>query len=123
MASHPDSAFVNYVLDGIKHGFHLGFEPTSTSLSSAENNMQSALNHPHVIDEYLANEFALGRMAGPFQCPPLHNLHVSRFGVLPKKGQPGKWRLIVDLSHPKGLSVNDAIDSTKFRCITLRSMI
>ena len=48
-------------------------------------------------------------MVGPL---PQHiaGLHVSRFGVIPKPHQPGKWRLIVDLSHPKGASVNDGID-------------
>jgi len=35
--------------------------------------------------------------------------HISRFGVIPKKHQPGKWRLIVDLSHSSGHSVNDGI--------------
>jgi hypothetical protein len=29
--------------------------------------------------------------------------------VIPKSHQPDKWRLIVDLSHPKGKSVNDGI--------------
>ncbi len=30
-------------------------------------------------------------------------------GVIPKKHQPGKWRLIVDLSSPEGHSTNDGI--------------
>ena len=30
--------------------------------------------------------------------------------VIPKPHQPGKWRLIVDLSSPRGKSVNDGID-------------
>ena len=30
--------------------------------------------------------------------------------VIPKKNQPGRWRLIVDLSSPHGSSVNDFID-------------
>ena len=34
---------------------------------------------------------------------------INLFGVIPKRGQPGKWRLIVDLSHPQGTSVNDGI--------------
>jgi hypothetical protein len=34
---------------------------------------------------------------------------VNRFGVIPKKGQPGQWRLIIDLSHPKGRSINAGI--------------
>ncbi len=34
---------------------------------------------------------------------------VLPFGVIPKKGKPGKWRLIVNLSAPDGHSVNDSI--------------
>ena len=57
---------------------------------------------------------ARGWVAGPFPSPPLPNLQVSSFGVIPKKGQPGKWRLIVDLSSPHGSSVNDGIDPDEF---------
>ena len=53
-------------------------------------------------------------MAGPFSDPPIPNLHVSSFGVIPKRGQAGKWRLIVDLSSPRGASVNDGIDPESF---------
>ena len=38
-------------------------------------------------------------------------LHTSPLGMIPKKNKPGKWRLIVDLSSPKGHSVNDGINS------------
>ena len=37
-------------------------------------------------------------------------VHCSPFGVIPKKGKAGRWRLIVDLSSPEGRSVNDGID-------------
>ena len=37
-------------------------------------------------------------------------MRISRFGVTPKPHKPGQWRLILDLSHPVGLSVNDGID-------------
>ena len=74
----------------------------------------SAFQHQQVVDEYLANEVALGRVAGPFISPPLPHLHISSFGVIPKRGQPGKWRLIVDLSSPGGSSVNDGIDPQDF---------
>ena len=40
--------------------------------------------------------------------------HVSPFGVIPKSHQPGKWCLIVNLSHPSGHSVNDAIPTEPF---------
>ena len=62
----------------------------------------------------MANEVSLGRVAGPFHTPQLPLLYVSSFGVIPKKGQPDKWHLIVDLSSPGGASVNDGIDSDEF---------
>ena len=35
---------------------------------------------------------------------------VGRFGVIQKRGQTNKWRLILDLSsYPSGSSVNDGI--------------
>ena len=46
---------------------------------------------------------------GPFERSEVPEVHLSRFGVIPKSNQLGKWRLIVDLSHPEGRSVNDAI--------------
>ena len=58
--------------------------------------------------------FPGGRVAGPFRSPPLPNLHISSFGVIPKKGQPGKWHLIVHLSSRGGASVNDGINAHKF---------
>ena len=36
--------------------------------------------------------------------------HISPLGLIPKPGQPGKWRLIMDLSAPRGRSINDSID-------------
>lgn len=103
---------MSYVLSGIRQGFKLGFN--SAPLKDAKRNKQSALEHPEIVDEYLRNEVDLGRVAGPFSRPPIPNLHTSSFGVIPKSGQPGKWRLIVDLSSPEGSSVNDGIDPDSF---------
>ena len=35
-------------------------------------------------------------------------LHLNRIGVVPKGHTPGRWRLITDLSHPEGGSVNES---------------
>lgn len=113
LASHQDQQQASYVLQGIQHGFRLGFQP-SFLLKSAKKNKQSALLHANMVDKYLANEVMLGRVAGPFPFPPLPNLHISSFGVIPKRGQPGKWRLIVDLSSPGVCSVNNGIDPQDF---------
>ena len=114
LAHHPDRAKVQYVLDGIAHGFSSGFDASRVALRSSLRNMHSATEHPDVIDEYLATEIAKGRVAGPFATPPFLNLHCSPFGVIPKKGQPGKWRLILDLSSPTQHSVNDGIPKDPF---------
>ena len=72
--------------------------------------MRSALEHPDVVDDYLAEECRRGHVLGPFRLLPAPALVVSRFGVIPKRGKENKWRLIVDLSFPEGHSVNDGID-------------
>ena len=113
LQSHPDRGKVNYVLRGIEHGFDIGFSP-QFPLKSARKNKASAYEHPEVVDAYLHNEVSLGRVLGPFDSPPLPDLHISGLGVIPKAGQPGKWRLILDLSSPHGSSVNDGIDPDLF---------
>ena len=74
--------------------------------------VRRATEHPSVIDTYLANEVALGRVFGPTSTPSIPNLHISRFGVIPKKGNG--WRLILDLSFPFEQSVNEGIDKDEF---------
>ena len=76
--------------------------------------MSSASLQPSVIDDYLHRELAKGHIAGPFSSPLLPHLHISRFGVITKKHQPGKWRLILNLSSPDGQSVNDGIRKDPF---------
>ena len=52
-------------------------------------------------------------MQGPFKAGLIHDLQVSPFGVIPKPHAPGKWCLIVDLSHPARRSVNDGIECSR----------
>ena len=73
--------------------------------------MQSCLDHPDVVDRYIAEEVAKGRVlqVGPSELASLLGIHCSPFGVIPKKSKPNAWRLILDLSSPEGRSVNDGI--------------
>ena len=66
---HPNRQVCNFVLDGLRNGFKLGFQPT-LSLKSAKKNKSSAYQQPLVIDEYLAHEVPWGRVVGPFRSPP-----------------------------------------------------
>ena len=101
LRNHPNHQLVAFILDGLRNGFKLGFNH-SQKLKLAKHTKPSAYEHPTVTDEYLANEVSFSTVAGPFNPPPFPLLHVSSFGVIPKKGQPEKWHLIVDLSSPGG---------------------
>ena len=104
LSAHPHVEFSHYVLTGLAQGFHIGFNIAKVQCVGAKNNMQSALQHP---EDYLQNEIALGRVIGPVSMSRVPSIQINRFGVIPKNHQPGKWRLIVDLS---GFSINDGID-------------
>ena len=109
LSTHPDNRFTTYILDGIVHGFRVGFARPS-SLPSATHNCPSAEAHPQVVTDYITKEVSLGRFLGPFSltdAPPL--THLSKFAVIPKGHTPGKWHLITDFSSPKGQSVNCVI--------------
>ena len=69
--------------------------------------MPSTRKQASVAEDYLTKERAAGRLIGPLVAP---SLHVNRFGVIPKGHSLGKWRLITDLSHPPGGSVNDGVN-------------
>ena len=109
LAQHPDRQYVAYLLSGIQEGFRIGYERREHVLGSARKNMKTAMENPQVIKEYLDVERKRGVLLGPFERSEMPEVHLSRFGVIPKSNQPGKWRLIVDLSHPEGRSVNDVI--------------
>jgi hypothetical protein len=107
LSNHPDQKYAQYLLQGITEGFRVGFRYGDSVCRSAESNMQSAQQNPEVVDSYLAKEVQLGRVVAP---DPQTAIHINRFGAIPKPHQPGKWRLILDLSYPRGASVNDSIE-------------
>lgn len=100
---------MRYVVEGIKESFRVGLDYSSRKCRWAGKNMGSAIEYPEVMREYLAKEYAEGRVLGPLPMHAISGVQVSRFGVIPK-GKTGKWRLIVDLSSPDGASVNNGIN-------------
>ena len=51
-------------------------------------------------------------MAGPYNEPSLPTLQCSGVSVVPKKN--GSWMLIMHLSAPRGLSINEGIDPEEY---------
>ena len=111
LEGHPDPNFKHYILNGIAQGFRIGFDYEHHQCRSAASNMQSAITNAGVVKEYLDTEVSLGRIIGPVPQAQLPaGTQLGPFGVIPKLGQPGRWRLIVDLSSPEGASVNAGIE-------------
>ena len=62
-----------------------------------------------VVHEYLDKEVAEQRVWVVGATGEVAGIQCSLFGVIPKKGKPGRWRLLLNLSAPDGASVNDGI--------------
>ncbi|KAJ1217636.1 hypothetical protein NDU88_005229 [Pleurodeles waltl] len=72
-------------------------------------NQQSLKFNHSITRAKIFKERNLGRVAGPFESAPLENFACSPLRVVPKE-QPGEYRLIHNLTTPKGQYVNEAID-------------
>jgi len=96
------------LLHGFTEGFALNYQGSHESRESA--NHKSALSMPEFVSKKLQSELSLGRIAGPFRHPPFSDFVVSPLGLVPKKVE-GEFRLIFDLSFPKGESINSGIMS------------
>ena len=108
LASHPDKDFVAFLLRGISQGFRIGFS-RSSQLKPPPGNFHSVNANRSTVDKYIAEEVAMGRLVQL----PQDDLPIRRnpIGIIPKPHQPGKFRLIVDLSAPPDFSVNDGISA------------
>ena len=109
LAPHPDRDYVQYIINGINNGFRIGFEYSTVKCMSSKSNHPSANDHPAVISTNLQQEVRKGHLVGPLNPSDYPFVHTSSLGAVPKKHCIDKWRLILDLSHPKGASVNDGI--------------
>ncbi len=109
LREHPDRDWVNYMVRGIRDGFRLGCDQSSVTLLEKGGTMYEASQHREVICKYLDEEVQNERVWRVEEEPEC--IQCSPFGVIPKRGKPGRWRLIVNLSAPEGHSTNDGIDS------------
>ena len=115
LQSHPDKQFVAYILDGIANGFRIGCRHGSYAVAPVygagkDKNLRSAYENPTAITEYIETELVSHRVIALSQENAMADgVRVSPIGVIPKKNQKNKWRMIHDLSSPNGSSVNDGI--------------
>ena len=105
LSSHPDIGLVTYLTHWFQHGFDLMFVGPITSTSPR--NLRSTDEFHEVVTHALHSELLLGHTSGPFRSPPFPRCHCSPLGAILKPS--GKICLILDLSQPRGTSVNKYI--------------
>ena len=110
LVKHPDKNLVNYLVNGLSNGFDIGFDAPHTA--TRPNNLLSATEHREAVTTALKTEVSRGHTAGPFDIPPWPDLHCSPLGSREKKDNTR--RLIMDLSQPKGHSINEGIDKEQY---------
>lgn len=108
-----DSLLENYhdreVIEWLKFGWPIGVPLDAPEPVSILTNHKGATSNPTDIDEYFQTEIAAGASIGPFLGVP----HKNRIAIAPlntrDKRNSSQKRVILDLSFPKGHSVNDLI--------------
>lgn len=104
---HPDRVFAGFLEREITYGFRIGFREQHP-LRQGKQHLQSVKDSPQVVDQYIAAEVLAGKLQ---VAPRNHVVHINPIGIIPKPHQPGRYRLIVDLSAPKEYSNNDGLPS------------
>ena len=113
---YPDKMLLQY----LKFGFPLSLTHPEHLHNTRVKNHYSANQHPVAIQEYLQKEIQLGAILGPTPLVDSKHFHCSPLLTRPKDLH--KRRVILNLSHPYGSSVNDQVSKTHFdsRKFTLR---
>ena len=100
------------LLQYLTYRFPLSINNPSDLHNTDIKNHHSAMQFPAAIQQYLDKELQLGAMLGPFSSIDYDKFHCSPLLTRPKDGN--KRRVILDLSYPKGASVNDAVTRDRF---------
>ena len=100
------------LVEFLEYGWPIGIDG-SAYLQSYNSNHKTALEHPDDIEHYIATELGHRALLGPFAGSPTAVCHFSPLMTRPKRDSIFR-RVIIDLSWPKGWSVNDGISRTDY---------
>ena len=95
----------------LEYGFPLDFD-RSCHLQRVESNHKSADIHVEHVKNYIQEELSHSAIIGPFEDLPFP-FHISPLMTRDKQDSVKK-RTIMDLSWPKGQSVNDGVSKEKY---------
>ena len=107
LSGHPDRELVDFLIRGFTDGFDIMY---GGSLSSSyPTNLRSTEEFHTEVSSAIQFEVSAGHTAGPFLQPPFPITHCSPLGAVRKSPNSLKVRLILDLSQPRGASINEGI--------------
>ena len=106
----PDRQRALYLREGFTVGFRIGF--VGDVVQTRPKNLRSARLCPHGVRSAIQTEIRRGHTSGPFPYPPFPVTHISPLGAAPKPD--GTVRLILDLSSPRGCSINEGISKEDY---------
>ena len=110
VGDHPGQGLVAFVLRGLVAGFDVGYVGEVTVGREVPN--RSARERRELVTAAVLRELRAGFLCGPFCQPPFSPFHWSPLGAADKPY--GSARLILDLSSPRGSSINEGIDHDEF---------
>ena len=73
ITSYLNQAFVAQPIHNFEHGRAIGY--SGPQFLHYCNNLSSIFQQPSMLDNVLDSEYSAGRILGPFQSPPLPDLH------------------------------------------------
>ena len=108
LSEYPDKFLIQY----LKFGFPLSISNHDNLKISNVTNHYSAIQYPQAVQDYISKELGHGALLGPVNCIQSPHFHCSPLLTRPK--DEDKRRIILNLSHPQGASLNDNVDKTNF---------
>ena len=104
---HIVDQFDPHLIDCVKYGFPMGID-RKFDINVPVTNHKSAREHYRVIDEFIVKHHKTRAILGPYQTNPFPvEAHPSPMQVV--FSSSGKACPVVDMSYPRGHSVNDSI--------------
>ena len=100
------------LLQYLEYGFPLSIKESKSLTEQSIINHSSATQHHQAVSSYLAKESHFGAIVGPILKVQDYAIHCSPLLTRPK--DVDRHRVILDLSYPKGSSLNDQVDKNSF---------
>lgn len=107
------------VVEFLQYGWPVGVEGRIPDTVSAQNH-KGAREFASVVSDHVISEVKRGRVIGPLKNNPFDTqLVLSPLNTVPKKESEAR-RVILDLSFPRGTSVNDHIPKDSYLGVTYK---